>query len=195
MESVGSGGGGGSALRAGSQFRACWVHRPGALSPLLGRDTGRVGGKRRSLGPPVSRGKSADRQRLVRRIRETKPVAGAGGGAAKRGRAAEIRTFCRCAGSCSIRAERAITEFLWLTCHLPCLAYRVPQAPLPTTPITMTAVGGASEPMVVSATIPSPGNVPATWSFEIQQQGVSGFTSLTTDTIGDVLLLVSYQVS
>jgi len=49
--------------------------------------------------------------------------------------------------------------------------------------------------MVVSATIPSPGNVPATWSFEIQQQGVSGFTSLTTDTIGDVLLLVSYQVS
>jgi hypothetical protein len=69
-----------------------------------------------------------------------------------------------------------------------------PQAPLPTTPITMTPVAGVSEPMVVSATVPSPGAVPATWSFEIQQQGTSGFTSLTPDTIGDVLLLVSYQV-
>jgi hypothetical protein len=70
-----------------------------------------------------------------------------------------------------------------------------PQAPLPTTPITMTPVAGVSEPMVVSATIPSPGTVPTTWSFEIQQQGVSGFTSLTSDTLGDVLLLVNYQVS
>jgi hypothetical protein len=71
----------------------------------------------------------------------------------------------------------------------------VPQAPLPTAPITMTPVGGVSEPTVVSATIPSPGTVPTTWNFEIQQQGASNFTSLTPDMIGDVLLLVSYDAS
>jgi hypothetical protein len=71
----------------------------------------------------------------------------------------------------------------------------VPQAPLPIAPITMTPVAGVSEPTVVYATIASPGTVPAIWSFEIQQQGASNFTSLTPDTIGDVLLLVSYQVS
>jgi hypothetical protein len=69
----------------------------------------------------------------------------------------------------------------------------VPQAPLPTAPITMTSVGGVSEPTVVSATIPSPGTLPTIWSFEIQQQGASTFTSLTPDMIGDVLLLVSYS--
>jgi len=71
----------------------------------------------------------------------------------------------------------------------------VPQSPLPSTPITMTPVPGVSEPAVVSATIPTPGTVPATWSFEIQQQGAPNFTSLTPDTIGDVLLLISYDAS
>jgi hypothetical protein len=71
----------------------------------------------------------------------------------------------------------------------------VPQAPLPTAPITMTPVAAVSEPTMVSATIASPGTVPATWSFELQQQGAANFTSLTPDTIGDVLLFVSYQAS
>jgi fibronectin type 3 domain-containing protein len=71
----------------------------------------------------------------------------------------------------------------------------VPQAPLPTAPITTTPVAGASEPNIVSATLASPGTVPATWSFEIQQQGAGNFTSLNPDTIGDVLLLVSYDAS
>jgi hypothetical protein len=71
----------------------------------------------------------------------------------------------------------------------------VPQAPLPTAPIVMTLVPGVSEPIVASATIPAPGTVPATWSFEIQQQGAGNFTSLTPDTIGDVLLFVNYQVN
>jgi hypothetical protein len=71
----------------------------------------------------------------------------------------------------------------------------VPQSPLPNPniPITMTSVAGV--PTVNSATIPSPGTVPATWSFEIQQQGAADFLSLTPDTIGDVLLLVTYDAS
>jgi hypothetical protein len=71
----------------------------------------------------------------------------------------------------------------------------VPQAPFPTAPITMTPVAGVSEPNIVFATIPTPGTVPATWSFQIQQQGAANFTSLTPDMIGDVLLVVSYNVS
>lgn len=71
----------------------------------------------------------------------------------------------------------------------------VPQAPLPSAPITMTPIPGGSEPTVVSATIPTPGTLPATWSFEIQQEGASNFLSLTQDTLGDVLLMVSYEVS
>ena len=59
----------------------------------------------------------------------------------------------------------------------------VPQAPLPTTPLTTAPVAGVSEPMVTSATIASPGIVPATWSFEIQQQGAADFMSLTPDTM------------
>jgi hypothetical protein len=71
----------------------------------------------------------------------------------------------------------------------------VPQAPLPIAPVVMTPVAGVSEPTIASATIPTPGTVPATWSFELQQQGAANFTSLTPDTIGDVLLLVNYTVS
>ena len=71
----------------------------------------------------------------------------------------------------------------------------VPQAPLPTAPITMTPVAGTSEPYIVSAVIRTPGTIPATWNFQLQQEGVTIFTSLTPDTIGDVLLMVSYEAS
>jgi Tc toxin complex TcA C-terminal TcB-binding domain/Neuraminidase-like domain/Salmonella virulence plasmid 28.1kDa A protein len=71
----------------------------------------------------------------------------------------------------------------------------VPQAPLPTAPITMTPVPGTTVPTVVAASIATPGTIPATWSFKIQKQGASDFISLTPDTIGDVLLLLSYTAS
>jgi len=71
----------------------------------------------------------------------------------------------------------------------------VPQAPLPTNPIPMTPVAGVSEPVVLSAPILTPGTVPATWSFKIQQQNAGNFTSLTPDTIGDVLLMVTYSAN
>lgn len=71
----------------------------------------------------------------------------------------------------------------------------VPQAPLPGAPINMTPVAGMSEPTVVSASFPAPGTLPATWSFKIQLQGAGNFVQLTPDTIGDVLLLISYQAA
>lgn len=71
----------------------------------------------------------------------------------------------------------------------------VPQAPLPTAPITMTPVAGVTEPNVVSATIPTPGTLPATWTFEMQQQGAADFQSLTKNMISDVVLVVSYDAS
>jgi hypothetical protein len=71
----------------------------------------------------------------------------------------------------------------------------VPQPPLPTTPITMTPVAGVSEPNLVSATIPTPGTLPATWTFEMQQQGAPDFQSLTKNVIGDVILVVGFDAS
>jgi hypothetical protein len=72
----------------------------------------------------------------------------------------------------------------------------VPQTPLPSTPVTMAPVAGVTEPNVCSATIVLPANTPlGTWNFELQQQGAPDFRSLTKNKIGDVLLLVSYQVS
>lgn len=72
----------------------------------------------------------------------------------------------------------------------------VPQAPLPTTPVTMTPVAGVTEPNVCAGTIAMPAGTPlGTWSFELQQQGAADFQSLTKNQIGDVMLLVSYEAS
>jgi Tc toxin complex TcA C-terminal TcB-binding domain len=73
----------------------------------------------------------------------------------------------------------------------------VPQAPLPTTLINMQPVAGATEPNVcTSGVITLPANTPlGTWSFELQLQGATNFNSLSKNAIGDVLLLVNYQVS
>jgi hypothetical protein len=72
----------------------------------------------------------------------------------------------------------------------------VPQAPLPNAQINMVPVAGVTEPNVCAATIAMPPNTPlATWSFELQQQGAADFRSLTKNALGDVLLLVSYDVS
>ena len=72
----------------------------------------------------------------------------------------------------------------------------VPQTPLPTAPATMTPVAGVTKPNICAATIVTPANTaPGTWTFELQQQGAADFQSLTRNLIGDVLLLVSYDVS
>ena len=71
-----------------------------------------------------------------------------------------------------------------------------PQPPLPAALLTMTPVPGVTEPNVCAATITMPPNSPlGTWSFELQQQGAADFRSLTKDEIGDVLLLVNFEVN
>jgi hypothetical protein len=73
----------------------------------------------------------------------------------------------------------------------------VPQAPFPTAAINMLPVAGSSEPNVCSSgpIIPTGGTTPVgTWSFELQLETATNFNSLTKNAIGDVLLLVSYQV-
>jgi hypothetical protein len=71
-----------------------------------------------------------------------------------------------------------------------------PQAPLPTAPVTLTPVAGATEPNVSAGTIPLPSNTPlGQWSFELQKQGAADFRSLTRNDIGDVLFVLNYQAS
>ena len=71
-----------------------------------------------------------------------------------------------------------------------------PQAPLPTDAVVMKPVEGVPWPNVCAPTITMPdGTPPGTWSFQLRQEGVPDFRSLTENEIGDVTLLVSYQVS
>jgi hypothetical protein len=73
----------------------------------------------------------------------------------------------------------------------------IPQAPFPTATINMLPVAGSSEPNVCTsgAIVPTGGTAPiGTWSFELQLETATNFNSLSKNAIGDVLLLVSYQV-
>jgi len=73
----------------------------------------------------------------------------------------------------------------------------LPQAPFPTATINMLPVAGSSEPNVCTSgtIIPTAGSTPlGTWSFELQLQTAANFNSLSKSAIGDVLLLVTYQV-
>ena len=73
----------------------------------------------------------------------------------------------------------------------------IPQAPFPTATINMLPVAGSTEPNVCTsgAIVPTAGTAPlGTWSFELQLEGAANFNSLSKNAIGDVLLLVSYQV-
>jgi hypothetical protein len=70
--------------------------------------------------------------------------------------------------------------------------------PLETTPttLTMTPLPGVSEPNICAATVnPPAGAGLGTWSFEIQKQGAADFRSLGHNDLGDVILLVHYDVS
>ena len=72
----------------------------------------------------------------------------------------------------------------------------VPQAPLPTAPITMNPVGGVTEPNICMGTVAMPPNTPlGAWQFKLQKQGAADFQSLTKDDLGDILLIVNFQVS
>jgi hypothetical protein len=71
-----------------------------------------------------------------------------------------------------------------------------PQAALPTAQVPMAPLAGVTEPNVCGATIAVPaGTKLGTWSFEIQKQGAGDFRSLTRNDIGDVILLIDFQVS
>lgn len=71
-----------------------------------------------------------------------------------------------------------------------------PQAPLPTTNVTMTPVAGVTGPNICAATISMPPNTPlGTWSFKIKQASATDFRSLTKNLIGDVVLVVNYDAS
>jgi Tc toxin complex TcA C-terminal TcB-binding domain/ABC toxin N-terminal region/Neuraminidase-like domain/Salmonella virulence plasmid 28.1kDa A protein len=71
-----------------------------------------------------------------------------------------------------------------------------PQAPLPAAQLNMAPLAGVTEPNVCGATIAVPaGTKLGSWSFEIQKQGAADFRSLSKNDIGDVILLIDYQVS
>jgi hypothetical protein len=70
-----------------------------------------------------------------------------------------------------------------------------PEAPLPTTDVTLTPVAGVSEPNVVSGPVaPPPGSL-GTWSFKLRTAASGDFRSLTADDVGDVLLLVAFSAA
>jgi hypothetical protein len=72
----------------------------------------------------------------------------------------------------------------------------VPQATLPTAPITLTPVAGVTEPNVCAGTIVMPPNTPlGPWSFQLQRQGAPDFQSLNRNQISDVILVVNFDAS
>lgn len=71
-----------------------------------------------------------------------------------------------------------------------------PQAPLPTAPITLTPMTGITGPNVVAGTVSGISSASlGTWTFKLRAASASDFHSITTDDIGDVLLLVNFGVS
>lgn len=71
-----------------------------------------------------------------------------------------------------------------------------PQLPLPNANFTLTPVAGVSEPNVCSVTIPLPANTPpGIWTFKLRQDAAPDFRSITANEIGDVFLLLAFQVS
>jgi Tc toxin complex TcA C-terminal TcB-binding domain/ABC toxin N-terminal region/Neuraminidase-like domain/Salmonella virulence plasmid 28.1kDa A protein len=70
-----------------------------------------------------------------------------------------------------------------------------PEAPLPTSDITMTPVAGVTEPNVVSGAVAPPPGSPGSWSFKLRAASAADFRSLTADDIGDVLLLIAFSAA
>jgi len=71
-----------------------------------------------------------------------------------------------------------------------------PQAPLPGADLVMAPVTGASEPNLCAATlVPPPNTPPGSWTFKIRRQAAADFHSLGKNDLGDIFLLVNFQVS
>jgi len=71
-----------------------------------------------------------------------------------------------------------------------------PQAPLPAADVVMTPVAGATEPNVCAGMIAVPPATPlGTWNFKLRKQSAADFHSLSRNDIGDVFLVLSFQVS
>jgi len=69
-----------------------------------------------------------------------------------------------------------------------------PQAPLPTTNITIQPP--ASIPNVAVGTVAVPaGTGPGTWTLKLRQSAAVDFRSLTANQIGDIILLINFQVT
>ena len=69
-----------------------------------------------------------------------------------------------------------------------------PQAPLPSDDVTLATVAGATFPNVVSGEVAVQGPALGKWTFKLRTAGAADFKSLTGNDVGDVLLLVSFQV-
>jgi len=70
-----------------------------------------------------------------------------------------------------------------------------PQAPLPAGNVTLVPVAGVTEPNVATGNVAVVNASPGPWTFKLRQAAAGDFHSLTADEIGDVLLLISFQVS
>ena len=70
-----------------------------------------------------------------------------------------------------------------------------PEAPLPTTDVTLALVAGVTEPNVVSGAVTPPPGSPGSWSFKLRAASVGDFHSLAAEDIGDVLLLVAFSAA
>jgi hypothetical protein len=71
-----------------------------------------------------------------------------------------------------------------------------PQAPLPNTDLVMAPLAGVTEPNICAASItPLPNTGPGTWTFKLRKQSAADFHSLGKSDVGDVFLLVDFQVS
>jgi hypothetical protein len=71
-----------------------------------------------------------------------------------------------------------------------------PQAPLPTSDVTLTPVPGVTEPNVAAGVVALPADTAlGRWTFKLRTAAAADFRSITKNDIGDVLLLVSFQVT
>jgi Tc toxin complex TcA C-terminal TcB-binding domain/Neuraminidase-like domain/Salmonella virulence plasmid 28.1kDa A protein len=70
-----------------------------------------------------------------------------------------------------------------------------PQAPLPTASIPLTPVAAVSQPNVALGNVAVANATPGTWRFKLRTAAATDFRSLSADDIGDLLLLVNFQVS
>ena len=71
-----------------------------------------------------------------------------------------------------------------------------PQGSLPNADVNLTPVPLVTQPNVCAGTVVTLANTPlGTWTFKLRKQTAGDFRSITKNDVGDVLLLVSYQVS